>query len=402
MLDEHALLAASDADRWIHCPASVRLTQHYPDRDEDFAAEGTVAHALAELLLMERYFAAFSQDQLDEIKRSPHYNQAMLDYVNEFISVVDQQFALASNAYDESSDEFKAYLNKQGIASAIIMFEDRLDTSEYIPEGFGTSDVVIIGGNQLFITDLKFGKGKPVSATDNSQLKAYALGALKKYKKYTDFVMDVTLTIVQPRLHSTTSARLQSTALAKWGKNVLRPAAQLAYSGRGGFESGKWCQFCPIKNTCETRADRLLEGVDFTPPNQLTTQRIAEIVKKGSEVKQWIAKVEAHALNLALAGVPIDGYKLVQGKQGKRTINDPEALEIDLAFAGYETEKLKKPATLHGITELEKHLGLQAFDELVTPYLTTREGSPKLAPTTDKRPEWQPFNAAEAFDEWDD
>lgn len=404
MPSEHAILSASDADRWINCPPSVRLTQDIEDEATDYADEGTVAHSLAELLLRSEYFGIDTDEELeyDELTSHPLYNKAMLDYVNEFVSVVHEHYAEAANAYDEASDQFKKYLWKLGIKGPQIFFEAKVDTSDYIPEGFGTSDVVIVGGNRMFIIDLKYGKGKPVSAVDNPQLKAYALGALKTFKKLTDFVTDVTMTIVQPRLYDRTSSRIRSTSLLKWGKAVLRPAAEKAYNGAGDMSAGKWCQWCPIKNVCRQRAKTLMAGVELDSKVTMSPSEIARIVDKGSEIKQWIDKVEQQALKLALSGVEVDGYKLVQGKAGKRTVRDPEALAIDLTFGGYSEDEILKPQQVKGITDLEKVLGLDAFQEYVTPYLTQKEGQPKLAPVSDKRPEWKPFDAASAFDDFEE
>lgn len=404
MPNEHAILSASDADRWIHCPRSVRLTEAYQDSGSAEAEEGTIAHALAELNLRHEYEGLDTTNELEyeELLKHPLYNKAMADYVREFENVVYEQYAEAVNAYEAMRGSHRKYLKSIGVTGPLIFFEARVDTSDYVPEGFGTSDVVIIGGDKLFITDLKYGKGKPVSAVDNPQLKTYALGALKTYKKYMDFVQDVALTIVQPRLHDRTSTTIRSTDLQRWGKTVLRPAANKAYCGQGDLAAGSWCQWCPIKDVCRTRAETLLEGVDYTPEEWLSPEEIAKIVDKGSEVKQWIDKVEKYALSLAIQGVHIDGYKVVQGRAGKRTVRDPEALAIDLSFEGYADEDIYKKPQMKGIGDLEKLLGLQAFSDMVGPYLTQAEGSPKLAKETDKRPEWKAFDASEMFDVFED
>lgn len=404
MPGEHAILSASDADRWINCSPSVRLTQNIEDEATDYADEGTVAHSLAELNLRFEYFGPDpeGEHEYEELLKHPLYNKAMQDYVQEFENVVHEQYAEAVNAFNEAPEQFRRYLAKQGVTEPQIFLEARVDTSDYIPEGFGTSDVVIFGGNRLFIIDLKYGKGKPVSAVDNPQLKAYALGALKSYKYLTDFVSDISMTIVQPRLYDRTTSRIRSTSLLKWGKNVLQPAAEKAYNGQGEFSAGKWCQWCPIKNVCRTRADTLMAGIDFTPEERLSPTEISKIVEKGSEIKQWIDSVEKHALKLALNGVKLDGYKLVQGRSGKRTVKDAEALAIDLSFGGFAEEEIFKAPQMKGITDLEKILGVKDFEEYVTPYLTQQKGQPKLAPESDKRAEWKPFDAECAFDDLGD
>lgn len=51
MPDTHARLSASSAKRWMSCPPSVRLEEQFPDSGSEYAAEGTLAHSLAETIL---------------------------------------------------------------------------------------------------------------------------------------------------------------------------------------------------------------------------------------------------------------------------------------------------------------------------------------------------------------
>ena len=46
---DHALLSASGAHRWLYCTPSARLEEGFPDTTSEAAAEGTLAHELAEL-----------------------------------------------------------------------------------------------------------------------------------------------------------------------------------------------------------------------------------------------------------------------------------------------------------------------------------------------------------------
>ena len=52
----HALLSASSAYRWMHCPPSARLTERMKDTASLYAAEGTLAHTIGELILDEYLF----------------------------------------------------------------------------------------------------------------------------------------------------------------------------------------------------------------------------------------------------------------------------------------------------------------------------------------------------------
>ena len=44
----HALLSASSAHRWLNCPPSAVAAELYPRESSEFAAEGTLAHEVAE------------------------------------------------------------------------------------------------------------------------------------------------------------------------------------------------------------------------------------------------------------------------------------------------------------------------------------------------------------------
>ena len=54
-MSEHAILSASSAEKWLHCPPSARLEANFPDEESEYAAEGTLAHKIAELKLRKRF-----------------------------------------------------------------------------------------------------------------------------------------------------------------------------------------------------------------------------------------------------------------------------------------------------------------------------------------------------------
>src|SRR5699024_930183 len=113
------------------------------------------------------------------------YSQEMEDYVQQYVDVVVEKI---NEAKARSKD-------------AVILLEQRLDFSEWVPEGFGTGDVVLISDGILEVIDLKYGKGVAVSAVDNPQLRLYGIGAYSQYEMLYD-IDSVVMTIVQPRLDS--------------------------------------------------------------------------------------------------------------------------------------------------------------------------------------------------------
>ena len=125
----------------------------------------------------------------------------------------------------------------------IILLEQKLDYSCFVPEGFGTGDLVIVADKMLDVVDLKYGKGVAVSAEDNPQMKLYALGALKLFDSLYD-IETVRMSICQPRLESISSGEIDAEELLAWGRDELASRAKLAFEGKGDFYPGEHCRFC--------------------------------------------------------------------------------------------------------------------------------------------------------------
>ncbi|MDM6028430.1 DUF2800 domain-containing protein, partial [Staphylococcus aureus] len=119
----------------------------------------------------------------------------------------------------------------------------------YVPESFGTGDVIIFSGGVLEIIDLKYGKGIEVSAIDNPQLRLYGLGAYELLSLMYD-IHTVRMTIIQPRIDNFSTEELPISRLLQWGTDFVKPLARLAYNGEGEFKAGSHCRFCKIKHSC--------------------------------------------------------------------------------------------------------------------------------------------------------
>lgn len=235
----HALLSASQADRWINCPPSARLQEGIPNQRSEYAEEGTAAHELAELKIRNQILEEIGIGPLDDFRDSnPYYSAEMEEAVQWYVDVVAERY---NEALSRSSD-------------AIFLLEERLDFSYLVPEGFGTGDVVIISDGVLEIIDLKYGKGVPVSAEGNPQMRLYALGALDGFGWMFD-IREVRMTIVQPRLDSISTDVMDVESLREWGETIVKPAAKLAWEGKGEFKPGDHCRWCKVKATCRARAE---------------------------------------------------------------------------------------------------------------------------------------------------
>lgn len=290
---KHALLSASSSHRWLHCTPSARLEEQFENTTSIFAAEGTAAHELSEhklrLFLGQASKRPVSDFDSEELER---YTDEYVNFATELITEV-----------------------KKNCKDPIILLEQRLDYSCYVPEGFGTGDLVVIADGTLDIVDLKYGKGVAVSAENNPQMKLYALGAVILFDSLYD-IKTVRMTICQPRLESISTYELSGDELTAWAETELRPKAQLAMNGDGEFLPGEHCRFCRARHTCRARADThlVLAKHDFKQPALLTDDEIAEVLSLAERLSLWAGDVYAYATDLAInAGKEWDGFKVVEG-----------------------------------------------------------------------------------------
>lgn len=364
MAKKHALLGASSSARWLVCTPSARLEAMFPDEQSPYAAEGTVAHDLAEAILRHKL----------EGKKAPKlddYSTEMVEAVNRYVDICEEK---VNEARARSSD-------------AEAMIEARLDFSRWVPEGFGTGDMVIVADGILEVIDLKYGKGVPVSAVENTQMRLYALGAYDVNEFLYD-VKTVRMTIVQPRLDSVSTDEMSLEELLDWGEDI-KPIAQRAWDGIGECTPCDYCNFCKARHTCRALADTCLDTFykNGGKLNQLLTDHeVSDILAMKDLITKWIKGVYDFAYEKALSGEKQwPGYKLVEGTS-RRTITDPDAAAKTLLDNGYKEEDIFKPRELEGITNLQKVLGKKGVAEYLEAYIDKPEDKPTLVPESDKRP----------------
>ena len=264
----------------------------------------------------------------------------------------------------------------------LVCVEQTLDFSKWVEHGFGTGDCVIVADDLLHIIDFKFGLGVLVEATDNSQLKCYALGAVDTFGDLYD-IRRVKLTIYQPRRENVDTFELTKEDLMKWADEVLAPTAKLAYEGEGEFAAGPHCQFCKVKATCRERAEYSMElaKYDFAEAPTLDETEIAAILPQIDSLVSWAEDVKQYALKQALAGTRYPGWKLVEGRSNRK-YTDEDAVASKVTDAGYDPYEKK----LLGITAMSSLLGKKKFEELLGDLVYKPPGKPALVPESDKRP----------------
>lgn len=368
----HALLSASSAHRWLHCPPSAKLTAGVTEAPSEAALQGTAAHALAEHKLR-RALKQQSKRPVSEFE-----DDAMDDYTDDYVSYVLEQYEQA----------------KQDTPDTAIYIEQHLDFSHVVPGGFGTGDCLVVADGTLHVIDLKYGLGVLVEAEWNPQMMLYALGALALFDALYD-IEQVALTVFQPRRENVSTWTISVTELNKWAERTLKPAAELAAKGDGKFCAGTWCQFCRIASTCRARAEANLElaKLEFAPPAELSADEVAEVLAQIPELTRWASDMQDYALSQALSGQHYTGFKLVAGRSIRKYTDETAVAEAAKA-AGYRDIYKRSLLT---ITAMEKLMGKKQFSEILGNLVVKPEGKPTLVPLSDKRPELQVSTAADDF-----
>ena len=377
---QHALLSASGAHRWLACTAAPHFEENFPDGTSPYAEEGTLAHAICELYARKK-FATLStrkfNSELKKLQARPLYSDEMLRTAEAYV--------------DYLTEKSMQYPTMPHVA-----MEVKVDLTDYVPEGFGTCDCIMVGGNTLHITDYKHGKGVPVSAVGNPQMRLYALGALKLYGPiYGDQIKRVSMGIYQPRLSQEASEEaLSADELLAWGESI-KPLAREAYDGPGTFCPGDHCRFCKGKAQCAARAASFTgfeEFKDCTPANGsreigknpcLSDADVGDLLVRAEGLVRWYKDLQDYASSALLSGGEIPGWKLVEGRSN-RTFTDVDDAIQKLICAGYDEAMIydRKPKTL---SELEKMLGKKTFSELFSDCVTKPKGKPTLVPSSDAR-----------------
>jgi hypothetical protein len=362
----HALLSASGSKRWLSCTPSAKLEATLPEQKRpsgafDFSQEGTTAHSLAEAKLRHHFGQIGIEEYQHEeaiIKATPYYNDDFEAHVDSYVLYVRSQIGEGDTP----------------------LFEQRVDFSDWVPDGFGTADVVILSKHSIRVIDLKFGKGIPVHAQDNSQLRLYALGAYSKFKEEYPDIKEVSYTIHQPRLDSISTDGTSITKLIDWANYFVKPKAKKAWSGAGEFLPGDWCGFCRAKAQCRARSDynQELAKQEFKEPSLLTEEELVEVLAKAQDLRQWAVDVEDYALNKAITEQVIPkGFKLGTTVTHRR-VTDQELAAKVLVEKGLPDEQLWEPKKIKSVPSLIK-LGNKGQVESWLGSLVQRpEGSPKL------------------------
>ena len=388
---KHALLSASGAHRWLACTPSAKLEDQFPDTESEAAAEGTLAHELAEMKVRNYFFPKeLGKRKLNsavkKLSESGLWKDEMQGYTDDYLDYI-KTTALSLKSMPSVRIEQRVYFKEYTLADP----EDEI-------EGSGIADCILLYGDTVHVIDFKYGKGVPVSAEENPQLMLYALGAYQAYRMLYP-ISKAKLTIVQPRLDSISEWGCPVDDLLKFGEYVKERAA-LAVKGEGDYSPGKdVCRFCRASAQCRARAEENVRLAFFTDklPPLISNEEVGQYLEKGEDVAKWLEKLKEYALKECLAGKTVPGWKAVEGRGGREWTDIDTAFDI-LTKSGLAPEEMlweRKPLTA---PQTEKLIGKRDFQESVGEFVIKKPGKPALVKESDKRPAiTNKVTAAEAF-----
>lgn len=344
------------------------LSKDLPNTSSPHAREGTAAHELAAEVLNK---GTNAQD---------HVGQEIVVEGERFI--VDEEMAGHVGRYVDLVRSIPGSLFVEvrvNYHSALIVEPD---------QAFGTADAIVIGDDTLTVIDLKYGRGEPVQAEGNPQMMLYAIGALGALEGLCDDITKVRMIIAQPRLnaypeHTLTLAELREFARGAADAVMRIDDAHDAFDPKTHLVVGeKQCRWCLAKATCPSLVQSVID--EFDAP----LDDIGHLMSKVGLIEDWCKSVRAEAERRLLAGTPVTGWKLVQGRRGNRAWSN-EADVLDLMKNTFRLkDDIVYQRTLVSPAQAEKTIGKDnprrwaKLQELIT----QSEGKPSVAPESDPRP----------------
>lgn len=361
----HSIFSPSGSHLWAYCSGGLIPNLFEPDDAEYEAAEGTVAHGVAELWLQ-------SGTRPDHL-------------VGTVETVVEESGTFEIEITHEMLDYLADYVTWCNMQPGVHFTETRVDFSDLtpIPGQKGTSDHAACTPGRLVVTDLKYGKGVQVFARDNTQAILYAYGFFKLHDWLFDF-QEIVIRIGQPRFDHWDIWTITRAELLEWAQWLKTRAYEAWRHNAPRTPGDNQCQFCKIKGSCAAYAvmmERSLDGCFDNLDDTVSVEQMADVAKRLDDgtfdvmpvgvgrltldqkitlskyaplVTKWFEAIAEDIAEQVKRGVTVKGKKLVEGRSSRVFKNEDAATE-HLIFLGLDEDTVR-PRTMIGITAAETEL----------------------------------------------
>ena len=412
----HSVLSASGAKKWLNCNGAPAMEQGEPDSGSRFADEGTAAHYLGATCLETGANARGYEGRYIHVDE---HGYCVL-HPNDGIQCARCGAGRQAHCFPVDAEmvaNVQAYIDyvRLRVGNGVSMVEQRVSLEHITGEtgGGGTADAIILNGATLHIIDLKYGRGVVVSAFENEQLSLYALGAMEllSLTEDIDAITTVRLHIVQPRISDDPNVyEVTPAALHEFAKRVS-DAAVRCHTAIALQEEGKpidsylnpsegACQWCKAKAKCPALATLVQEQVgeqfedmDAAKADEAvhasTPATLAVKMAKVGLIEDWCKAIRAKTFEVLQSGTPVPGFKLVKGRAGNRAWSNPDQAEAMLKSMRIKHDQMYdyriiSPTKAEKLAEQDL-IGKRQWPKLQA-LITRADGSPSVAPESDKRP----------------
>ena len=358
MANHSKVVGGSTAKRVIGCPGSVALCATMPPKPSSkYADEGTLLHdAIAQVLdknvKPESLLGMTYQDQVltqDLIDNKLH---VALDLLMEVDPKLEMEYAV----------------------------ETEVGFGDFLPDVFGSCDLLGRIGNRAIVLDWKFGDGVSVSVEENEQLLFYAAAAMRteSVKWVFDGATEIECVIIQPpmiRRWVTTVERV------KQFEQQLVKAVVISQKKWAPIIAGEHCRWCNAKPVCPEMTGAVDRALHLQLES-LDANKIGAYLVNCDLLEQWITDLRALAHQMLEADKPVPGWKLVNKRAMRQWANEDIADDVLSKVITKDELYVSKMISPAQAEKVLKKLGQQLPDDLV---VAVSSGS-TLAREDDSRP----------------
>lgn len=408
----HAVLGASSFQTWGVCPGSIALGEDLPKSTSSYAKEGTAAHALLEMCLIEKFDAE--------------------EAIGQVFVVEGEQFTVdhdMADAINSSIDVIQSYMGEDGV----LLVEQQVSLTHMTGEegAVGTLDIGIVKdkGTTLVIIDFKYGQGvmvyaseplptDPPSVKPNGQVGMYGSGFIHDHGFMYENIEKIVLVVLQPRMEWTDEYTITLAQLGEF-EDVVREAAGQVELNRVVKAEGntldlvpgeKQCKFCKAKGVCPALREhtskslatiaepsKLSDFEDLSLPKQaaavvvnegVTNEQLAEFMRAVPLIEEAVAAAGEETLRRLTAGQEIPGFYLGIGRAGRRKWASDEQAKTELTRSGRMKVADACEQVVKSPTQIEKLAKNTRWWPKVAPLIVQPPGGPKICKDGDTNPRY--------------